>query len=265
VLVDTHCHLGDAAFDEDRSEVLARARAAGVRHVIVVADSVASTAQARALATAHGLSATAGVHPHQASTWTAEAREAVAAALSDPTVVAVGETGLDYHYDHSPRTAQRAAFEGQLALGAEHGKPVVVHAREADADLAAMLRAAGSTGPVVILHSFSAGPEVLEVGLASGAYFSFSGMITFRNWRREDLVQACPADRLLVETDAPYLAPAPHRGRRNEPALVRRVAERLAELRGAATADIEHLTTANAARCFGIRVAQDTPVPSPQT
>lgn len=265
MLVDTHCHLGDAAFDEDRSEVLARARAAGVRHVIVVADSVEATAQARALAAAHGLSATAGVHPHQASSWSPEARDAVAAALSDPAVVAVGETGLDYHYDHSPRAAQRAAFEDQLALAAAHGKPVVVHAREADDDLAAILRAVGPNGPVVILHSFSAGPAVFEAGLEAGAYFSFSGMITFRNWRREDLVEACPADRLLVETDAPYLAPAPHRGSRNEPALVRRVAERLADLRGVTTADIEQLTTDNAARCFGIRVAQDTPVPSPST
>jgi TatD DNase family protein len=189
----------------------------------------------------------------------------VAAALSDPAVVAVGETGLDYHYDHSPRAAQRAAFEDQLALAAAHGKPVVVHAREADDDLAAILRAVGPNGPVVILHSFSAGPAVFEAGLEAGAYFSFSGMITFRNWRREDLVEACPADRLLVETDAPYLAPAPHRGSRNEPALVRCVAERLADLRGVTTADIEQLTTDNAARCFGIRVAQDTPVPSPST
>jgi TatD DNase family protein len=262
VLVDTHCHLGDAAFDEDRDEVLSRARAAGVRHVIVVADAMESTARARALAGTHqGLSATAGVHPHHASAWTPEAAELVAAALADPAVVAVGETGLDYHYDHSPRTAQRAAFEAQLRLAAAHGKPAVVHAREADDDLAAMLRAqAGPRGPVVVLHSFNAGPAVFDAGLAASAYFSFSGMITFRNWRREALVQACPADRLLVETDAPYLAPAPHRGQRNEPALVRRVAERLAQLRGVTTADIERLTTANAARCFGARIAQDIPV-----
>jgi TatD DNase family protein len=255
VLVDTHCHLGDAAFDDDRDAVLARAQAAGVGHVVVVADSLAATTAARALATGRGLSATAGVHPHNASAWIPAARDAVADALADPAVVAVGETGLDYHYDHSPRDAQRRAFEAQLDLAAVHGKPAVVHAREADADMAAMLRAhAGPRGPVVILHSFSAGPEVFDAGLAAGAYFSFSGMITFRTWSQADLLTACPPDRLLVETDAPYLAPAPHRGKRNEPALVRRVAERLAELRGTTLADIERLTTSNAARCFGARI-----------
>jgi TatD DNase family protein len=256
VLVDTHCHLSDAAFDDDRGEVLARARAAGVGHVVVVADSLTATTAARALAAAAGLSATAGVHPHNASDWTPAAHDAVADALADPAVVAVGETGLDYHYDRSPRDAQRRAFEAQLGLAAARGKPAVVHAREADADMAAMLRAAaGPDGPVVVLHSFSAGADVLEAGLATGAYFSFSGMITFRSWSQADVVAACPADRLLVETDAPYLAPAPHRGKRNEPALVRRVAERLAELRGTTVADIERLTTSNAARCFGARIA----------
>jgi TatD DNase family protein len=257
VLVDTHCHLGDATFDDDREAVAARAVAAGVSHVVVVADSVAATTRARQVAAAHGFSATAGVHPHHATTWNAAARDAVREALADAAVVAVGETGLDYHYEYSPRDAQRRAFEAQLALAAEYGKPAVVHARDADDDLAAMLRAAaGPAGPVVVLHSFTAGPAVLEAGLGTGAYFSFSGMITFRSWRHAEVVAACPADRLLVETDAPYLAPVPHRGQRNEPAFVRRVAERLAELRGTTFADIEHLTTHNAARCFGPRVAQ---------
>lgn len=266
MLVDTHCHLGDAAFDEDRSEVLARARAAGVGHVIVVADSVTATAQARTLAATHGLSATAGVHPHQASAWSPEARDAISAALADPAVVAVGETGLDYHYDHSPRGVQRLAFEEHLALAATHGKPAVVHARDADVDMAAMLRAAaGPGGPGVVLHSFSAGPEAFAAGLETGAYFSFSGMITFRSWRQAEVVAACPADRLLVETDAPYLAPVPHRGKRNEPALVRYVAQRLAELRGTTAADIERVTTANAARCFGALVTRTASPTSPST
>ncbi|MDH3495782.1 MAG: TatD family hydrolase [Gemmatimonadota bacterium] len=257
MLVDTHCHLGDAAFDEDRAAVVARARAAGVGHIVIVADSAAATAQARTLAQALQLSATAGVHPHEARTWTPAVRDAVRAALEDPVVVAVGETGLDYHYDHSPRAAQRQAFEQQLALAATSGKPAVVHARDADDDVAAMLRAAaGPAGPGVVLHSFSAGPAVMAAGLETRAYFSFSGMITFRSWRQAEVVVACPADRLLVETDAPYLAPAPHRGQRNEPAHVRRIAERLAELRGVSPAEIARLTTQNAARCFGARVAQ---------
>jgi TatD DNase family protein len=254
VLVDTHCHLGDAAFDEDRPDVVARARAAGVGHIVIVAESPEATTRARALAAEYGFSATAGVHPHEARRWDAVARDTVIEALSDPAVVAVGETGLDYHYDFSPRADQRRAFVDQLALGTAHRRPVVVHAREADDDLAAILRDAGNDAPVVVLHSFSAGPEVLEAGLATSAYFSFSGMITFRRWQGANAVAACPADRLLIETDAPYLAPVPHRGRRNEPAYVRRVAERLAELRGAPAAQIESLCTVNAARCFGSRV-----------
>ncbi len=133
---------------------------------------------------------------------------------------------------------------------------MVVHARDADQDVAAALRTAGPGGPPVVLHSFSGGPMLLEAGLAIGAYFSFSGMITFRTWRQVDVVAACPADRLLVETDAPYLAPVPYRGKRNEPAYVRQVAERLAQLRGLDPAALAALTTTNAARCFGERVAQ---------
>ena len=255
MIVDTHCHLGDAAFDDDRAAVVARARAADVSHVVIVAESAAATERARGLAAAYGWSATAGVHPHEARHWDADARAVVEAALDDPAVVAVGETGLDYHYDFSPREDQRRAFADHLALGSRVGRPVVVHAREADDDLAAMLRETGAHGPAVVLHSFSAGPAVFDAGLSVGAYFSFSGMITFRNWAHDAVLAACPEDRLLVETDAPYLAPVPHRGRRNEPAYVRQVVERLAAVRGVPVADIIRISTANAARCFGPRVA----------
>lgn len=255
MLVDTHCHLGDARFDDDRAAVVTRARAAGVGHIIIVADSAPATDHARALADAFDLSATAGVHPHEASSWSPEVADRIAAALEDPRVVAVGETGLDYHYNHSPRPAQRRAFAAQLALAADQRKPVVVHAREADADLAAMVAESGPTVPALVLHSFSSGPAVFEAGLAAGAYFSFSGMVTFKNWRQHDWVTSCPAERLLVETDAPYLAPVPHRGRRNEPAFASYVAARLAELRGVTVEQLTAQTTANAARCFGRRVA----------
>src|SRR5712672_1206652 len=162
-LVDTHCHLGDATFDADRDAVLARARAAGVGHVVVIGESLAGSERAVALArgaTRGGLSATAGVHPHEASSWSAEVEARLRELLAAPEVVAVGETGLDYHYDHSPRDAQRRSFEAQLGLAAELGKPVVVHARDADDDMAALLRAA-ARGPVV-LHSFSSGTPVFE-------------------------------------------------------------------------------------------------------
>jgi len=248
--VDTHCHLGDAAFDPDRDAVLARAKAAGIGHVVVIAESLTASEHVCALANQPGLSATAGVHPHEASTWSdatwARVRQLLA---SEPAIVAVGETGLDYHYQHSPPAAQRTAFAKQLELALEFGLPVVVHARDADDDMAAMLRALPGTFPVV-LHSFSSGDAVWEAGMAINAYFSFSGMITFKNWTRTDRVTACPPDRLLLETDAPYLAPVPHRGTRNEPAFVRAVAQRVAALRGETLEVLTQRTTENARRCF---------------
>ena len=252
-LVDAHCHLGDAAFDPDQDAVLARARDAGVSHVVVIGESLPGSARAVALARkTTGLSATAGVHPHEASSWAA-ARGEVRDLLAAPEVVAVGETGLDYHYPHSPRDTQRAAFAAQLTLGAELGKPVVVHAREADADMAAMLRDAGKQA-VVVLHSFSSGDAVWDAGLAINAYFSFSGMITFKHWALTGRLAECPSDRLLIETDAPYLAPVPHRGRRNEPAFVREIAARAAQLRGEPVELFGQRTTENARRCFGPRL-----------
>jgi TatD DNase family protein len=255
VLIDTHCHLGDPRFAHDRDDVLRRAAAAGVGHVIAIADSVPAARTAIGLAGGTGVSATAGVHPHEASAWSHDVAAELADLVQEPAVVAVGETGLDYHYDHSPRPAQRAAFAAQLELAAAHALPVVVHAREADDDVAAMITEWGSRIPAVVLHSFSSGPRVVEAGMAIGAYFSFSGMVTFRSWSLTDVVTSCREDRLLVETDAPYLAPVPHRGNRNEPAYVRLVAERVAELRGAPVESVIAQTTANARRCFGDRVA----------
>lgn len=253
MLVDAHCHLGDGAFDGDREAVLARARAAGVTHIVVIGGTPAESERAVALARAQaGLSATAGLHPHEARDWSPDRAARLRDLLALPEVVALGETGLDYHYDHSPRDSQRRAFEAQLALGAATGKPVVVHAREADDDMAAMLR---STAATVVLHSFSSGPQVAEAGVAIGAYFSFSGMITFKNWSGALPLTAYPSSRLLVETDAPYLAPVPHRGRRNEPAFVRAVAEGLARARGESVETIERQTSDNAARVFGARIA----------
>jgi TatD DNase family protein len=235
--------------------VLARARAAGVGHVVVIGESVAGSERATALARgAEGLSATAGVHPHEARTWSPEVAERIRALLDHPDVVAVGETGLDYHYMHSPAATQRAAFEAQLQLATELGKPVVVHARDADADMASILRGLTPRPPVVVLHSFSSGDAVWDAGLSIGAYFSFSGMITFKNWTRTDRLTVCPSDRLLLETDAPYLAPVPHRGQRNEPGFVRDVAQRAAAIRSEDPASLAQRTTDNARRCFGTRI-----------
>ncbi|UCG86872.1 MAG: TatD family hydrolase [Gemmatimonadota bacterium] len=255
MLVDTHCHLGDPRFDDDRAAVVERARAAGVGHIVVIADCAAATRRAIELASQYGLSATAGVHPHEAATWSPEVAAQIERALSDPTVVAVGEAGLDYYYDNSPRDIQRDVFAAQLALASQHRMPIVVHSRDADEDMAAMLT---DSDAAVVLHSFSSGPAVLRAGLDRRCYISFSGMVTFRNWDEAAAVKAVPSDRLLVETDAPYLAPVPHRGKRNEPAFVAHVAAKVGELRGETAEQVALQTTANAARCFGPRVTLQT-------
>jgi TatD DNase family protein len=254
VLVDTHCHLADPAYDGDREAVLERAWAAGVGHVIAVGESRDSAQRALALAERElRVSATAGLHPHEASAWDAGYAAWLAGALWHPAVVAAGETGLDYHYDHSPRPAQRAAFDAQLALAAAADKPVVVHAREADDDVAAALR--NAPGVRAVLHSFSSGLGLLRAGVALGHYVSFSGMVTFKNWALDGAIRETPLDRLLVETDGPFLAPVPHRGSRNEPGYVRRVAERVATVLGMEPEAIIEATSVNAARLFGPRVA----------
>jgi TatD DNase family protein len=258
MLIDSHCHLAAAEYDLDRAEVLARAWAAGLARIVVIGESRASADRALALAAAEPrLSVTAGIHPHDASGWSDEARDWLRATLRRPQVVAAGEMGLDYHYDHSPRGAQRAAFEAQLALAGEAGKPAVIHAREADDDAAALLRAHPDV--VAILHSFSSGPGLLRAGLDLRHYVSFSGMVTFRNWHLDQAIRDVPLDRLLLETDAPYLSPVPHRGRRNEPALVRHVADRIAAVRGMPVEELIAATGSNAARAFRL------PTPSGST
>ncbi len=254
MLIDTHCHLGDAAFAADRAGVAARAFESGIGHLVVVGESRAATVLGLEMAAADGrISTTAGVHPHDASTWTEESAAWLAGTLQDPRVVACGEIGLDYHYDHSPRAIQRQVFERQMALARSAGKPVVIHAREADDDVAAVLTAFPDVPAV--LHSFSSGAVLFDAGMTLGHYVSFSGMVTFRSWALDDLVRAVPDDRLLVETDAPYLAPVPHRGHRNEPAYVRLVAERVAAVRGVSADALIQSTGRNAARVFGARLA----------
>jgi TatD DNase family protein len=253
VLVDTHCHLGDTAFAGDVALVVERAAQAGVGHVVVIGESRAAADRAMALAAEHAhLSATAGVHPHTASEWSTATAAWLTETVRDQRIVAVGEMGLDYHYDHSPRETQQRAFDAQLAVAASAGKPAVIHAREADDDVAAMLR--GHPRTVAILHSWSSGPALLETALALGHYVSFSGMVTFKSWSQDDALRTVPLDRLLMETDAPYLAPVPYRGKRNEPAFVVEVARRVAEVRGLAFEELAAITTANAVRVFGSRV-----------
>jgi TatD DNase family protein len=253
MLVDTHCHLGSEQFATDVDEVLARAWEAGVGHIVVIGESPAAATRALEIAARDPrLSATAGVHPHDAATWTGETGLWLRTVLEDSRVVAAGEMGLDYHYDHAPRALQQEVFDRQLALATAAGKAAVIHAREADEDVIAVLR--NHPRATVILHSFSSGPGLLQAALENGYYVSFSGMVTFKNWGRDDVVRGVPGDRLLVETDAPYLAPVPRRGKRNEPAFVRHTAERIAAVRGVTPEALIAQTGANATRVFGPRV-----------
>jgi TatD DNase family protein len=254
VLIDTHCHLADAAYAADLPQVLERAWSAGVGRIVVIGESRERAEAAVAMASAEPrLAATAGIHPHEAHSWSADSERWLRELLRDPRVVAVGETGLDFHYDHSPRSLQHRAFEAQLALAAEARKPAVIHAREADEDVAAIL--AAHPDVTAILHSFSSGMALLRAGLVLHHYVSFSGMVTFKNWRLDDAILETPIDRLLLETDGPYLAPVPHRGKRNEPGYVRYVAERVASLRDMPVEELIQATGENARRVFQLQSA----------
>jgi TatD DNase family protein len=255
-LVDTHAHLDDERFADDRTAVLARARTAGVRIVVSVATSATSSAATLTLAKAYpAVFATAGIHPNAASREPPGAWDAVVALAADPRVVAIGETGLDRHWDDTPFTVQEDYFARHLALGRSTGKAVVVHCREAEADVLRMLREAFDRHGHVrgVMHSFTGGPEMAEECRAMGMYLSFAGMLTYKN--AGDLRQTAsrqPLDRLLVETDSPYLAPVPVRGKRNEPANVAHTAACLAELIAVPHETLAEGTTANARALFGL-------------
>lgn len=252
MLFDSHCHLTDARFDADVDAAVERAREAGVERMVTVGTDVDDAERACSLAErSDGVWATVGVHPNVAHRANAAALERVAGLAERDVVVAIGETGLDYHYDHSPRRVQRDAFERQLALAAETGLPVVVHSRDADEDTAAMIRAAEGAARGV-LHCFTAGHALLDAGLEAGWWISFAGIVSFDNYEDADLVRAVPADRLLIETDSPYLAPVPQRGKRNEPMFVRHVAEAVARLRGEPFEDVANATTRNALELYGL-------------
>lgn len=250
-LIDSHAHLTDERFADDLGLVLERAAAAGIEAIITVATSVAGTRDALTLAErVPGIYATAGVHPHQAAEALDADWAALPALLRDERVVAVGEAGLDFFYDNAPRAVQRKAFERQLGLAADHDLPIVVHARNADDETAAAIRAHPRARGV--LHCFTGGGALLDVALEAGWSISFTGIVTFGRFDGEELVLAVPADRLMIETDSPYLAPVPHRGRRNEPAWVAAIADRLAQIRNVPADELQDVTTRNAREFFRI-------------
>lgn len=255
-LFDSHAHLTDERFAADLDEALARATDAGVASITCIASDIDDSAHAidlahRVAGRPPRLCATAGIHPHNADAWTADSIERLEALAPRDGVVAIGETGLDFYYENAPRPAQIDAFQAQLDLAARLGLPVVVHSRDADADTASIIREHAER-VVGVLHCFSGGTALLESALGVGWYVSFSGLVTFAKFDRYDDVRAVPSERLLIETDSPYLAPVPRRGRRNEPAYVAQIAARIAEIRGVSTEELAETTYRNACRFYGI-------------
>ncbi len=261
-LFDSHAHLTDASFATDQVEVLARAREAGVVALTTIGSDLADARAAIELAsasTAPRIFATAGVHPHEADSWSEATLSALEELAARDEVVAIGETGLDFHYENSAREAQIAAFRAQLGLAERARLPVVVHTRDADAETIELI--AEFAGRVTgVLHCYTAGTRLLEVGLEADWYVSFSGIITFKSYHDEEHIRRVPSGRLLAETDSPYLAPVPRRGARNEPAFVAHVVSRMAEVRGEEPAAVARSTYENACRFYGLSSAGSVPV-----
>lgn len=253
MLIDSHCHLDFPELSADLDDVLERAQAAGVGLVVTISTRVRHVNELKAILEAHdNVFCSVGTHPHNAAEEPDISVEELIEIARHPKVVAIGEAGLDYHYDHSPRDIQKKSFRTHIAAARETGLPLVIHAREADADIARMLEEESTRGAFpFVLHCFTGGADLAHRGLALGGYISFSGVITFKKAEAlRDIALAVPSDRLLIETDAPYLAPEPFRGKTNEPALVAHTAARLAALRGLRECDMARLTTENFFRLF---------------
>jgi TatD DNase family protein len=253
MLVDSHCHLDFPELKDELDGVLARARVAGVGLLVTVSTRMYRFDEVLAIAEGHDeVFCSVGTHPHNA----AEELDVTASDLVKPArhprVVAIGEAGLDYHYDNSPRPDQQKSFRIHIAAARETGLPLVIHAREADADIAHILEEESAKGAFpFVLHCFTSGPELAQRGLALGGYVSFSGVITFKKSDAlREIAREVPLDRILVETDAPYLAPEPMRGKTNEPAFVVHTASRLAAVKGVSEAELARATTDNFFRLF---------------
>lgn len=253
MLVDSHCHLDFPHLAEQMDGVLARAEAAGVGLMVTICTRVRQFEQVLAIAQAHdNVFCSVGTHPHYADEERDVPLRMLIELAAHPKVVAIGEAGLDYHYDNSPREDQATGFRTHIAAARETGLPLVIHARDADEDTAQILEEEMAKGPFsAVLHCFTAGAELARRGVALGLYVSFSGVLTFK---KSDALRAIaaqvPSDRLLVETDAPYLAPEPMRGKKNEPAWVTHTAARLAEVKSCSQTEIAASTTENFFRLF---------------
>ncbi len=253
MLVDSHCHLDFPEFEDDRDAVIDRARAAGVGTMVSISTRVARFAALRAMVERYpDVWCSVGTHPNSAGEEPDVPTAELVRLSADPKVVAICEAGLDYHYDAAPRELQRASFIRHIAAARETGLPLVIHARDADDDMAAILEEEMGKGAFpAVLHCFSSGADLARRGLALGLYVSFSGIVTFKNSAAiRDIARDVPLDRILVETDAPYLAPPPHRGRRNEPSYVVETARVVADVKGVAPHILATATTDNFFRLF---------------
>ncbi len=249
-MIDSHCHLDSADFDKDREAVIDRALAAGVEHMMAIGtgDGPPDLEAGVRLADKHAaFFATIGIHPHDAAKAGPDDFKRLADLLAHPKVLAVGEIGLDYHYDFSPRDVQKSAFIEQMEIAASAKKPIVIHTREAWDDTLALIEEHWTPhGIGGIMHCFSGGPEEARRALDLGFYLSFGGIVTFsKALAVQESAKSTPRDRILIETDAPYLAPVPNRGKRNEPALIVHTAKKLAELRGESYEELCNATTEN--------------------
>ena len=253
MLFDSHAHLDDEKFDSDRDEMLARAAAAGVTNMLCAGADMESSARAVALAKKHaGVYASVGMHPHDARLMVNDDYDQLAVWAQEKKVVAIGEIGLDYYYNHSPRDIQQKVFIRQLDLARQLHKPIIIHDRDAHGDILRIVQNEGKAIPGVF-HCFSGSVEMMREVLKLGFYVSIAGPVTFpKSVKLKEVAAAAPLERLLVETDCPYLTPHPHRGKRNEPAFVRLVAEEVANLRGMELEALAAATTANAKRLFAI-------------
>lgn len=253
MLVDSHCHLDFPDFAEERADVIARAKAAGVRTMVTISTRVRRFDEIRAIAEAYeDVFCSVGTHPHNAGEERDVTVEEIVALAAHPKVVAIGEAGLDYHYDKAPRDDQAAGFRNHITASRITGLPLVIHARQADEDIASILEDEMGKGAFpFLLHCFSSGRDLALKGVELGGYVSFSGILTFKNSGEiREIAKEIPYDRLLVETDSPYLAPPPYRGKRNEPSYVVKTADVLAETVGVSADEIARLTTDNFFRLF---------------
>ena len=253
MLIDTHCHLDFPDFEAERDAIVARAHAAGVKQMITISTRVKKFPTILAIAEKYSsVFCSVGTHPHNADEELDIPVSELIELSKHPRVVAIGEAGLDYFYDNAPREAQAIGLRNHIAAARETGLPLVIHSRSADEDMAAILTEETGKGAFpFLLHCFSSGPELARTGVALGGYVSFSGILTFpKSEELREIAKTVPLERMLVETDAPYLAPKPYRGKRNEPAYVAHTAAVLAETVGVSVEEIARITTENAFRIF---------------